>query len=204
MAVITGISDQDLVAGALAGDGEAFGVLVERYERAVYNLCLRMLRNVEDAKDASQESFFKAYRSLRTFKLGAKFSTWILTIAYNASCDRLSKRKHDSGAELTDRADLGPGPAEETERADEARRLRRAIDSLPEKYRAVITLYHLQGLQYDEIALILGLPMGTVKTHLFRGKELLRKRLNGEPEDDEEPVVRPPTYARILPKMVVV
>lgn len=201
MAVIAGISDQDLVSGALAGDGEAFGVLVERYERAVYNLCLRMLHNVEDAKDATQEAFFKAYRSLRTFKLGAKFSTWILTIAYNASCDRLSKRKHDSGAELPDRADSRPGPAEETEREDEARRLRGAIDSLPEKYRAVITLYHLQGLQYDEIALILGLPMGTVKTHLFRGKELLRKRLNGEPEDDEEPAGRP-AYARFFARMM--
>lgn len=203
MAVITGISDQDLVAGALAGDGEAFGVLVERYERAVYNLCLRMLRNTEDAKDATQEAFFKAFRSLRTFRLGAKFSTWILTIGYNASCDRLSKRRHDSGAEITERADPGPGPAEETEREDEARRLRRAIDMLPEKYRAVITLYHLQGLQYDEIALILGLPMGTVKTHLFRGKELLRKRLNGEPDDDEEPAAARTPYTRLL-KMVVV
>ena len=203
MAVLTGISDQDLIAGALAGDGEAFGVLVERYERAVYNLCLRMLHNVEDAKDATQEAFFKAYRSLRTFKLGAKFSTWILTIAYNASCDRLSKRKHDSGVELPERADPRPGPAEETEREDEAGRLRRAIDSLPEKYRAVITLYHLQGLQYDEIALILGLPMGTVKTHLFRGKELLRKRLNGEPEDDDEPAVSRPAYARFFAKMVI-
>src|SRR5579872_2290529 len=119
MAVISGISDQDLVVGALGGDGASFGVLVERYERAVYNLCLRMLRNVEDAKDASQEAFFKAYRSLRTFKLGAKFSTWILTIAYNTSCDRLSQRKHDSSAELPDRADARPGPAEETEREDE-------------------------------------------------------------------------------------
>ena len=174
--------------GALAGDGEAFGGLVERYERAVYNLTLRMLYDVEDAKDATQEAFFKAYRSLRTFKLGAKFSTWILAIAYNASLDRLAKRKRDSGIELPDRADPGPGPAEEAEREDEARRLRHAIDTLPDKYRAVITLYHLQGLQYDEIAGILGLPMGTVKTHLFRAKELLRKRLNGEPEDDEEPV----------------
>ncbi len=184
MAVISGISDQDLIVGALAGNGEAFGVLVERYERAVYNLCLRMLRNVEDAKDATQEAFLKAYRALRTFKLGARFSTWILTIAYNASCDRLAKRKHDSGVELPERADQRPGPAEEIEREDEARALRRAIDTLPEKYRAVITLYHLQGLQYDDIALILGLPMGTVKTHLFRGKELLRQRLSSESEDD--------------------
>lgn len=188
MAVTAALPDQDLVAGALGGDGQAFAVLVERYERAVYNLTLRMIRDVEDAKDTTQEAFFKAYRSLRTFKTGAKFSTWILAIAYNASLDRLSKRKHESRSELPERADPGPGPAEEAEREDEARRLRRAIDSLPEKYRTVITLYHLQGLQYDEIATMLGLPMGTVKTHLFRAKEALRKRLNGEPDEDEEPV----------------
>lgn len=188
MATIPVVSDQDLVAGTLAGNGQDFEVLVGRYERAVYNLALRMLQNVEDAKDATQESFFKAFRSLRTFKAGAKFSTWILAIAYNASCDRLSKRRHLSGSEIPDRADPRPGPAEETEREDEAQRLRRTIDALPEKYRAVITLYHLQGKQYDEIATILGVPMGTVKTHLFRAKELLRRRLNDEPDDDEEPV----------------
>ena len=188
MAAIPVVSDQDLVAGTLAGNGQDFEVLVGRYERAVYNLALRMLQNVEDAKDATQESFFKAFRSLRTFKAGAKFSTWILAIAYNASCDRLSKRRHLSGSEIPDRADPRPGPAEETEREDEAQRLRRTIDALPEKYRAVITLYHLQGKQYDEIATILGVPMGTVKTHLFRAKELLRRRLNDEPDDDEEPV----------------
>ena len=204
MTVTPSLSDQDLIVGTLAGDGEAFGGLVERYERAVYNLTLRMLYDAEDAKDATQEAFFKAYRSLRTFKLGAKFSTWILAIAYNASLDRLAKRKRDSGIELPDRADPGPGPAEEAEREDEARRLRRSIDTLPEKYRAVITLYHLQGLQYDEIAAILGLPMGTVKTHLFRAKELLRKRLNGEPEDDEEPVAVRPVRSRLMGRMAIV
>lgn len=188
MSALPVVSDQDLVTGTLAGNGQDFDVLVGRYERAVYTLALRMLRNVEDAKDASQETFFKAFRSLRTFKTGAKFSTWVLAIAYNASCDRLAKRRHLSGNEVPDRADPRPGPAEEAERFEEAERLRRAIDLLPDKYRAAITLYHLQGKQYDEIALILGVPMGTVKTHLFRAKELLRRRLNDEPEDDEEPV----------------
>jgi len=189
MTAVPAVTDQDLVTGTLAGRGEDFEVLVGRYERAVYNLALRMLRNSEDAKDATQEAFFKAFRSLRTFKTGAKFSTWILAIAYNASCDRLAKRRHFSNAELPERADPGPGPAEEAEREDEAACLRRAIDQLPDKYRAVITLYHLQGKQYDEIATILGVPMGTVKTHLFRAKDLLRKRLNGEQDDDEEPVM---------------
>ena len=188
MAAIPAVSDQDLVTGTLNGTGQDFESLVSRYERAVYNLALRMLRNPEDAKDATQEAFFKAFRSLRTFKTGAKFSTWILAIAYNTSCDRLAKRRHYANTELPERADPSPGPAEEAEREDDARRLRIAIDALPDKYRAVITLYHLQGKQYDEIATILGVPMGTVKTHLFRAKELLRRRLAGEQDDDEEPV----------------
>ncbi|MBV8602919.1 MAG: sigma-70 family RNA polymerase sigma factor [Candidatus Eremiobacteraeota bacterium] len=180
-------SDHELIARTLAGEGEAFGVLVERYERAVYNLALRTMRDGEEAKDATQEAFFKAFRALRTFKPGSKFSTWIFAIAYHACCDRLAKRARFSGEELPERADPQPGPAAEAERRDEARRLRDAIDSLPDKYRAVITLYHLQGKQYDEIATVLELPMGTVKTHLFRAKELLRKRLNDESDEDEDP-----------------
>jgi RNA polymerase sigma-70 factor (ECF subfamily) len=169
--------DAALVARTISGDAESFGTLVERYDRAVYNLCLRTLRDGEEAKDAAQEAFFKAYRGLHTFKTGAKFSTWIFSIAYHACCDRLNRRKRFSGAELPDWADPSPGPALVAERNDEASRLRAAIDALPEKYRAVITLYHLQGQQYDEIARVLGVPMGTVKTHIFRAKELLRKRL---------------------------
>jgi RNA polymerase sigma-70 factor (ECF subfamily) len=176
----SGPEDGQLVAATLDGDGEAFAVLVERYDRAVYHLCYRTLREVEEAKDATQEAFFKAYRSLRTFKPGAKFSTWIFAIAYHACCDRLSRRKRYSDDELTDRADPGPGPEGAVIALDEARRLRAAIDALPEKYRTVITLYHLQGQQYEEIATVLGLPMGTVKTHLFRAKEQLRRLLGAQ------------------------
>jgi RNA polymerase sigma-70 factor (ECF subfamily) len=174
-------SDDDamLVAATLAGQREAFGTLVERYERAVYNLCLRTLRDAEEAKDASQEAFLKAFRALTTFRRGSKFSTWIFSIAYHACCDRLNRRRRYSDAELPDRADPAPGPVLEAERLDEATRLRAAIDALPEKYRAVITLYHLQGHQYEEIARVLDLPMGTVKTHLFRAKEQLRRELAG-------------------------
>jgi len=184
--------DGDLVAMTLQGNSEAFATLVERYDRAVYHLSYRMLHNVEDARDATQEAFFKAFRSLRTFRTGAKFSTWIFSIAYHACCDRLSRRKRYSDAELPERADEAPGPAAVAESRDESRRLREAIDALPDKYRTVITLYHLQGRQYEEIAKVLELPMGTVKTHLFRAKELLRKRLAGDyasrttaPEENE-------------------
>jgi RNA polymerase sigma-70 factor (ECF subfamily) len=171
--------DGELVAMTLQGNSEAFATLVERYDRAVYHLSYRMLHNVEDARDATQEAFFKAFRSLRTFRAGAKFSTWIFAISYHACCDRLARRKHDAGDELPDRADPAQGPEQQAIALDEASRLRRAIDGLPEKYRAVVTLFHLQGRQYEEIASVLGLPLGTVKTHLFRAKEQLRRLLDG-------------------------
>ncbi len=183
------VTDDDLIAAALSGRSEAFGTLVERYERAVYHLCFRTLHDGEEAKDATQEAFFKAFRALRTFRPGAKFSTWIFTIAYRACCDRLARRKRFSDVEMPDRADPAAGPQERAESADEARRLRAAIDALPEKYRTVITLFHLQNKQYEEIAVVLGLPLGTVKTHLFRAKDLLRKTLESqttsEPEDHQ-------------------
>ncbi|MDP9024455.1 MAG: RNA polymerase sigma factor, partial [Candidatus Eremiobacteraeota bacterium] len=114
---------------------------------------------------------------LRTFKPGARFSTWIFSITYHACCDRLARRKRYSNEELPERADAGPGPEQRVIAIDEARRLRSAIEALPEKYRTVITLYHLQGQHYEEIASVLGVPMGTVKTHLFRAKEQLRRIL---------------------------
>jgi len=175
----SGPEDGDLVTMTLGGNPDAFATLVERYDRAVYHLAYRTLHDVEEARDVAQESFFKAFRSLRTFKPGAKFSTWIFAIAYHACCDRLNRRKRYSNEELPERADASAGPEHQAIAGDDARRLRAAIDALPEKYRSVITLYHLQGKQYEEIAQVLGLPMGTVKTHLFRAKEHLRKLLVG-------------------------
>ncbi len=169
--------DHELVASALAGNPDAFATLVVRYDRAVYHLAYRTMRDVEEARDVAQEAFFKAFRSLRTFKPGARFSTWIFSITYHACCDRLARRKRYSNEELPERADAGPGPEQRVIAIDEARRLRSAIEALPEKYRTVITLYHLQGQHYEEIASVLGVPMGTVKTHLFRAKEQLRRIL---------------------------
>ena len=174
----TTVDDQTLVAETLAGRGEAFGTLVERYDRAVYHLAYRTLHDSEEARDVAQEAFFKAFRSLKTFRPGAKFSTWIFSITYHACCDRLGRRKRYSSEELPDRADPGAGPEQEAIAGDEALRLRTAIARLPEKYRSVITLYHLQSRQYDEIAQVLEIPIGTVKTHLFRAKEQLRRMLN--------------------------
>ena len=172
-----GPSDDDLIALTLSGRGDAFGTLVARYERAVYHLAFRTLREIEEAKDAAQEAWIKAYRALASFRPGAKFATWIFTICYRVCCDRLAKRKRFSGEEPPDLADPAAGPEAVIEAAEDASRLRAAIAALPEKYRVVITLFHLQGKQYDEIAAVLDLPLGTVKTHLFRAKDLLRAAL---------------------------
>jgi RNA polymerase sigma-70 factor (ECF subfamily) len=174
---VAGPSDDDLIALTLGGRGEAFETLVERYERAVYHLAFRTMREAEEAKDAAQEAWIKAYRALASFRPGAKFATWIFTICYRVCCDRLAKRKRFTGDEPPDVADPAAGPEQAVEAAEDASRLRAAIAALPEKYRVVITLFHLQGKQYEEIAAVLDLPLGTVKTHLFRAKDLLRAAL---------------------------
>lgn len=92
-------------------------------------------------------------------------------------CDRLARRKRFTGEEPADYADPAAGPERTYETAEDSARLRAAIEALPEKYRVVITLFHVQGKQYDEIAGVLGIPLGTVKTHLFRAKDLLRAAL---------------------------
>lgn len=172
------VDDGTLVAQTLGGRNDAFEELVGRYDRAVYHLSLKTLRDAEEAKDATQEAFLRAYRGLSTFRPGAaKFSTWLFSIAYHACCDRIARRKRYTDGEVAERPDPAPGPEALAVARNEARMLRAAIDELPEKYRVVITLYHLQGRQYEEIAKVLDLPMGTVKTHLFRAKELLRRRL---------------------------
>jgi RNA polymerase sigma-70 factor, ECF subfamily len=170
-------TDDELIALTLAGRSDAFSTLVERYERAVYHLAFRTVREAEEAKDAAQEAWIKAYRALASFRPGAKFATWIFTICYRVCCDRLAKRKRFTGDEPVDFADPAAGPESTYEAAEDAARLRAAIEALPEKYRVVITLFHLQGKQYEEIAAVLNLPLGTVKTHLFRAKDLLRAAL---------------------------
>jgi RNA polymerase sigma-70 factor (ECF subfamily) len=170
-------TDDALIALTLTGRSDAFGLLVARYERAVYHLAFRTLREPEDAKDAAQEAWIKAYRALASFRPGAKFATWIFTICYRVCCDRLAKRKRFTGDEPTDYADPSAGPERAYEAAEDSARLRAAIEALPDKYRTVITLFHLQGKQYEEIAAVLGIPLGTVKTHLFRAKDLLRAAL---------------------------
>jgi RNA polymerase sigma-70 factor, ECF subfamily len=180
------LSDDDLVRRCLGGDRSAFNQLVERYQRPLYNFCYRMAGNGEDANDLTQDTFVRAYGALARFRPGSNFSTWLFAIANNACIDLVRTRQRRGDVSLDfeveegrEPADKRPQPDVEVARGDQAARVQAAVQTLPDKYRAVVVMRHLQDMPVEEIGRIMGLPVGTVKTHLFRGRELLRRRLTG-------------------------
>jgi RNA polymerase sigma-70 factor (ECF subfamily) len=179
-----------LIARVQQGDTAAFGELVGRYQSRLYTLAYRMLGQREEAEDTVQEAFVQAFRALHRFRPGERFAPWIYRIATNLCIDALRKRRYrqlslDSPVlEDADRyryvAGGGNSPEEELLAADLRRWLERAVGALPPNYRAVVVLRHVQGLSYQEIAAVLGVPLGTVKTRLFRAREILRRQLEAE------------------------
>ena len=168
------------------GDLVAFNAIVERYQRRAYNLALRMLRSPSAAEDATQEAFFSAYRHIASFR-GGSLRSWILTIVANAARDALrapSRRRTTSLEAYTEGgdhagpwADPDPLPDEQAVRAETSRQVRDAVDQLPEDQRLVVTLVDLEGLEYDEAAQVARVPIGTVRSRLFRGRRRLRDLL---------------------------
>jgi RNA polymerase sigma-70 factor (ECF subfamily) len=177
-----------LIARAQQGDQDAFAVLVRTHQRQVYALALRMLRENEAAYEATQEVFLSAWQGLRGFKGKARFATWLYRITYH-HCLRVAEAQK---REMTLRAELRAESAREmrpeqvvsarhASEAEHAMRetVRHELASLPPKYRLALTLRHLQDLSYEEMAQVMQAPIGTVKTHLFRARSLLRERLQG-------------------------
>jgi RNA polymerase sigma-70 factor (ECF subfamily) len=178
--------DEDLVRRYLSGDRGAFAVLVERHERRVYNLALRMTGREEDARDAAQEAFLTALRKLSSFRGEAAFTTWMHRVTVNACYDLLRKRQRqpllDRGGE-DDLPRLEPPPA--PDHADVtvlSIDVQRALLEVPEDFRAVMILHDVQDLPQEEVAAILGVPVGTVKSRLHRGRVALAKALHVERE----------------------
>jgi RNA polymerase sigma-70 factor (ECF subfamily) len=175
--------DCELVKRAQIGETVAFKTLVERHQRAIYNLCYRMLKGAEDAKDATQETFFKAYRALKEFRHESRFQTWLYRIATHECLNRLrdpnslSLNEMQEDDEEIQIADSAPSPLELIERKEVQSMIHQAIDALPHPYRLAITLYHLNELSYEEIAQAMNVPIGTVKTYLFRARAALKSKL---------------------------
>lgn len=181
-----GTREAALVAAARGGDQDAFGVLVRLHQRQVYNLALRMLHDVDEASEATQEVFLAAWQGLHGFRGDARFATWLYRIAYNYCLKLMEHRRRDAAvkAELVAESTRAHSPASaysahhalDAERSMRER-VRGEIANLPPKYRVVLVLRHLQDLSYEEMADVMRVPIGTVKTQLFRARALLKEQL---------------------------
>ena len=172
-----------LVAASKRGDQEAFALLVQRYQRRVFNLVFGMLQQYEEASEITQETFLAAWQGLPAFRGEARFSTWLHRIAYNCALKQLEQRRRDKALqEAMEAEQMVDGGGERHADSIIESHARQALvheqlSQLPAKYRIVLILRHLQEMTYEEMAEILTMPIGTIKTHLFRARNLLKERL---------------------------
>ena len=172
--------DRELVDRARKGDGDAFGLLVVRHQDRIYTAVLRFCGDAEDARDIVQRAFLNAWRRLESFKGDAAFSTWMYRIAFNES---VSFRREGGRRRLAPLTESAPEPADDRRPGDrldstEARgQVQQALSLLDPDERKIIILKELDGRSYDEIAEIMEIPKGTVRSRLFRAREVLRDKL---------------------------
>ncbi len=184
---VVNTDDRRLIAACLAGNSAAFGALVRRYEDRLFNGVVRVVDNSEDAADVVQDAFLNAYQSLNSFKGDSEFFTWLYRIAFNAAISLRRKRKaivslngstDDKGVtEPVDPSEYGhPGTA--LERTEEDGQLMAALARLSPEHRVVLVLKDLEGQKYEEIAEVLDVPIGTVRSRLHRARMELRELLH--------------------------
>lgn len=175
--------DSRLIAESLKGQSQAFGVLVRRYQDRLYNTVYRLTAHSEDAQDVVQEAFISAYQSLGSFKGDSLFFTWLYRIAMNAAISQKRKKKATISLETGSKHDLVIDPLDESvnsrpgealERVEEERQLQKALQQLSAEHRAVIVLKDIDDLRYEEIAEILAVPIGTIRSRLHRARLELR------------------------------
>ena len=196
------VTDEELVTRATAGDLEAFNQLVSRWERPIFALAYRTLGREEEARDVVQDAFMRAYRGLGGFKGEAKFSSWLYRITLNLCRDWIRKERRaplvqvPEGTDATDLADAQAAPTESVEelvaRREMSAAVARAMAELPEDQRTAILLKEYHGLTFQEIADQLNCPLSTVKTRLYQGLSVLRRRL--ERRQAEEASLRRATW----------
>ncbi len=166
-----------LISRSRAGDTRAFDGLVEQHQDRVYDLAYRITGHHADAQDAAQDAFVKAYLALATFRGDASFSTWLHRIAVNAALDAVRRRSPGKSATVEAACTTTDPLADRAERVEVRERIHRAIAALPLDQRTVVVLRDVQGWSYEEIAAIVEVPVGTVRSRLARGREALRADL---------------------------
>ena len=175
-------SDADYVRRLQRGETEAFEMLVRRHEKTIFNLVYRMLGDYDEAAEVSQEVFLSAYRAIGQFRGDANFSTWLYRIALNHTSTRrktlIRRQQRNVAIEDTEPVrDLQPGPAETMEKKEIRERVQRALDNLEPDDATVILLRDLQDIPYEEVARLLEIPVGTVKSRLHRARQALKSQL---------------------------
>jgi RNA polymerase sigma factor (sigma-70 family) len=181
------LTDLEIIDHVRRGARNFYAQIIDRYKDKSMSLALRILRNREEAEEATQDAFIRAYNALNSFEGTSQFGTWFYRILYNGCLTRLSRRKkefieseYDDEKEF-ERPDSGGSEwSDELELSDMIAFVKKTIDALPAKYSAIVSLFYFQELSYDEIARVTELPIGTVKTHLFRARTMLQKRIQKE------------------------
>lgn len=190
--------DYNLVSLCKKGNVDAFEVLVRKHQKRMLNIAYRMIGNYEDACEITQDAFVSAYKGIKDFKEKSRFSTWLYTIVLNLSRNRLNQLKIQSYREefsfndpvITDDSQINKEPAsgettilERLERRDVQQKVQGCINSLDSEFREVLILRDIHGFSYDEISNMLKIPEGTVKSRIFRARDILRdclKRVIGD------------------------
>jgi len=185
--VVSSPSEQDdtqLVKASRQGDQHAFALLVQRHQRHVFNLSLRMLQDDEEASEITQEAFLAAWQGLPSCRGEACFATWLYRIAYQCCVRQLERRKRGRALQAVMQAEQVPEGMNKEKQGEDILELcdrqtvvREQMEQLSTRYRMVLILRHLQGMSYEEMAEVLAMPVGTIKTHLFRARDLLKERL---------------------------
>jgi len=182
------LRDEVIISYILEGRAELFSVIIERYQSKVFSMAYHYTQDYEEARDLTQEILLKLYNNLHSYKSKASFSTWLYRIAVNRCIDWTRKKKlrtvsiindgSDEEADIYDTiADGAEGPEEELIRQENSMYVRKAVEELPEIYKTVIILYYFEDLSPQEISDIIGVPRRTVETRLYRGKSLIKLKL---------------------------
>ena len=184
------LDDDTLVRHTLAGQRDAFGVLVERYQARVIAICGQITGDYDQAADLAQEAFIRAYTGLARYQPGRSFFAWLYRIAVNGALNQRNRRLPapvrgaPGAAALLGAPDPAPSPAAQAEQAEQARQVQAAVAQLPAEYAAVLALRYGADLDYAAIAATLDVPLSTVKVRLFRAKALLRPLLASLHEEE--------------------
>jgi RNA polymerase sigma-70 factor (ECF subfamily) len=184
---VTEADDNLLVGKVLAGDTEAYRALVERHRARIFYLGLKFFHNHEEAEDFCQDLFLRAFEKLRSFRGRVPFSAWLYRVAFNLAVNRYHVNRRglaetDLDVQIPDRRASLEGSFEKEELRQSVRKI---LAGLPDGYNLAIRMHYFDGLSYPEISRATGIPVGTLKSHIFRAKRLIRRALTGGSEEQE-------------------